>query len=102
MAVAELTLVPIGTNTTSVSKYIAGALDSIGEVEGLNYELNPMGTVISHKDLNVLYDVIRKMQESVFEHGANRVYSVIKIDDRRDKDYTFKDKVISVNEKRKN
>lgn len=102
MAVAELTLVPIGTSTTSVSKYIAGALDAIGEVEGLTYELNPMGTVISHKDLDVLYDVIKKMQESVFESGANRVYSVIKIDDRRDKDYTFKDKVISVNEKRKN
>lgn len=102
MAVAELTLVPIGTSNTSVSKYIAGALDAIGEVEGLTYELNPMGTVISHKDLDVLYDVIKKMQESVFESGANRVYSVIKIDDRRDKDYTFKDKVISVNEKRKN
>ncbi|MDY3902949.1 MTH1187 family thiamine-binding protein [Peptoniphilus sp.] len=101
MAVAELTLVPIGTNSTSISKYIANALDSIGEIEGLTYELNPMGTVISHSDLSVLYDVIRKMQESVFENGANRVYSVIKIDDRRDKNYTFKDKVKSVNEKRK-
>ncbi|NMW85431.1 MTH1187 family thiamine-binding protein [Peptoniphilus sp. AGMB00490] len=102
MAVAELTLVPIGTNTTSVSKYIANALDSIGEIKGLTYELNPMGTVISHSDLSVLYDVIRRMQESVFEAGANRVYSVIKIDDRRDKNYTFKDKVKSVNEKRRN
>ena len=101
MAVAELTLIPIGTKTTSVSKYIAGALDSIGEVDGLTYELNAMGT-IAHKDLKVLYDVIRRMQESVFESGADRVYSVVKIDDRRDKDYTFKDKITSVNEKRKN
>ncbi|MET3618144.1 uncharacterized protein (TIGR00106 family) [Peptoniphilus olsenii] len=101
MAVAELTLVPIGTQNTSVSKYIAGALDSIGYIEGLSYELNPMGTVLSHDDIGVLYDVIQKMQESVFEKGANRVYSVIKIDDRRDKDYTFKDKITSVNEKRK-
>lgn len=102
MAVAELTLIPIGTNTTSVSKYIAGALDSIGEIEGLTYELNPMGTTLAHDDLKVLYEVIRSMQESVFDAGANRVYSVVKIDDRRDKDYTFKDKVTSVNEKRKN
>lgn len=101
MAVAELTLIPIGTKTTSVSKYIAGALDSIGEVEGLTYELNPMGTTIAHEDLKVLYDVIRRMQESVFDEGADRVYSVIKIDDRRDKDYSFEDKVRSVNEKRK-
>ena len=75
MAVAELTLIPIGTKTTSVSKYIAGALDSIGEVDGLTYELNAMGTTIAHKDLKVLYDVIRRMQESVFESGADRVYS---------------------------
>ncbi|MFR8744096.1 MAG: MTH1187 family thiamine-binding protein [Peptoniphilus sp.] len=102
MAVAELTLIPIGTKTTSVSKYIAGALDSIDEVDGLTYELNAMGTTIAHKDLKVLYDVIRRMQESVFESGADRVYSVVKIDDRRDKDYTFKDKITSVNEKRKN
>ncbi|MBS5946138.1 MAG: thiamine-binding protein, partial [Peptoniphilus harei] len=61
MAVAELTLIPIGTKTTSVSKYIAGALDSIGEIEGLTYELNAMGTTIAHKDLKVLYDVIRRM-----------------------------------------
>ena len=101
MAVAELTLIPIGTKTTSVSKYIAGALDSIGEIEGLTYELNAMGTTIAHKDLKVLYDVIRRMQESVFENGADRVYSVVKIDDRRDKDYSFEDKVRSVNEKRK-
>ena len=102
MAVAELTLIPIGTKTTSVSKYIAGALDSIGEIEGLTYELNAMGTTIAHKDLKVLYDVIRRMQESVFENGADRVYSVVKTDDRRDKNYTFKDKITSVNEKRKN
>ena len=102
MAVAELTLIPIGTKTTSVSKYIAGALDSIGEIEGLTCELNAMGTTIAHKDLKVLYDVIRRMQESVFENGADRVYSVVKIDDRHDKNYTFKDKITSVNEKRKN
>lgn len=102
MAVAELTLIPIGTKTTSVSKYIAGALDSIGKIEGLTYELNAMGTTIAHKDLKILYDVIRRMQESVFENGADRVYSVVKIDDRRDKNYTFKDKITSVNEKRKN
>ncbi len=101
MAVAELTLIPIGTKTTSVSKYIASALDSIEKIEGLTYELNPMGTTLAHDDLKILYEVIRRMQESVFENGADRVYSVVKIDDRRDKDYTFKDKVTSVNEKRK-
>ena len=99
MAVAELTLIPIGTKTTSVSKYIAGALDSIGEVDGLTYELNAMGTTIAHDDLKVLYDVIRRMQESVFESGADRVYSVVKIDDRRDKKASMEQKIKSVEDK---
>lgn len=101
MAVAELTLLPIGTKNTSVSKYIAGAIDILKEYPEVEYELNPMGTVLSHRDIRVIYDVIYKMQESLFNNDVNRVYTIIKIDDRRDKDYTFKDKVKSVNEKLK-
>lgn len=101
MAVAELTLLPIGTKTTSVSKYIAGAIDVLKKFPEVEYELNPMGTVLSHKDVKTLYEVIYEMQESVFNNGVNRVYTVIKIDDRRDKNYTFRDKVKSVNEKLK-
>lgn len=41
------------------------------------------------------------MQESVFLNGANRVYSVVKIDDRRDKERSFMEKIDSVESKRK-
>lgn len=100
MVVCELTLVPIGTENTSVSKYVAGALDAIEEIEEIKYELNPMGTVIESPDLPTLYRALEKMQESVFKNGAGRVYSVIKIDDRRDKERSFKEKIKSVEEKR--
>lgn len=36
------------------------------------------------------------MQEAVFEAGADRVYSVVKIDDRRDKKASLDQKVNSV------
>ncbi|KXO16266.1 MTH1187 family thiamine-binding protein [Peptoniphilus sp. GNH] len=100
MKVCELTLVPIGVGT-SVSKYVAGALDSIRDMEGITYELNPMGTILAAEDLRTLYSAIELMQEAIFEKGADRVYSVIKIDDRRDKQRDFHDKIKSVQEKLK-
>lgn len=97
MAVVEVCLIPIGTKETSVSKYVAEA-EKILMVEGVRYKLNPMGTVIE-ADADKALEVIRKMQESVFDKGADRVYSVIKMDDRRDKKSSMEQKIKSVEDK---
>ena len=97
MAVVEVCLVPIGTKETSVSKYVAEA-EKILMAEGVKYKLNPMGTVIE-ADADKALEVIRKMQESVFDKGADRVYSVIKMDDRRDKKASLEQKIKSVEDK---
>ena len=49
-----------------------------------NCQLTGMGTQIEAENLKELYDVIAKAQEAVFEVGVGRVYTVIKVDDRRD------------------
>lgn len=100
MAVLELTLVPIGTKETSVSKYVATAYKAIENMDDINVDLNPMGTVLEG-DIDDLFLAVRKMQEAVFSKGANRVYSVIKIDDRRDEDHSMSYKVESVKKKLK-
>ena len=97
MAVVEVCLIPIGTKETSVSKYVAEA-EKILMAEGVKYKLNPMGTVIE-ADADKALEVIRKMQESVFDKGADRVYSVIKMDDRRDKKSSMEQKIKSVTDK---
>ncbi|EEI83043.1 MTH1187 family thiamine-binding protein [Anaerococcus tetradius] len=97
MAVVEVCLIPIGTKETSVSKYVAEA-EKILMAEGVKYKLNPMGTVIE-ADADRALEVIRKMQESVFAKGADRVYSVIKMDDRRDKKASMEQKIKSVEDK---
>ncbi|ACV28435.1 Uncharacterized conserved protein [Anaerococcus prevotii] len=97
MAVVEVCLIPIGTKETSVSKYVAEA-EKILMAEGVKYKLNPMGTVIE-ADADKALEVIRKMQESVFDKGADRVYSVIKMDDRRDKKASMEQKIKSVEDK---
>lgn len=95
MAVVELTLVPIGTEKTSCSPYVAAAYDAVKDNDKVEIRLNPMGTVLEG-DIDELFACVRKMQEAVFEAGANRVYSVVKIDDRRDKKASLDQKVNSV------
>jgi uncharacterized protein (TIGR00106 family) len=98
MAIAEISIVPIGTGDTSVSSYVAGALDVL-RASGLVFRLTPMGTVIEG-DLDDVLRVVRAMHETPFTAQAQRVYTVIKIDDRRDRQAGMDDKVASVNRKR--
>lgn len=95
MAVVELTLVPIGTQKTSCSPFVAAAYDAVKDNDKVEIRLNPMGTVLEG-DIDELFACVRKMQEAVFEAGADRVYSVVKIDDRRDKKANLDQKVNSV------
>jgi len=98
MAIAEISVVPIGTKSTSLSSYVAGCLKVL-EDSGMTYELHGMGTIIEG-DLKALLDVVRKMHEVPFGQGALRVVTNIKIDDRRDKEGSAKGKVAAVLMKR--
>ena len=98
MAIAEVSVVPIGTKSTSLSSYVAGCLKVL-EGSGLIYELHGMGTIIEG-ELKEILDVVLKMHEVPFEAGALRVVTSIKIDDRRDKEASAKAKVESVVRKR--
>lgn len=98
MAVVEVSITPLGTGTPGVSEYVAGAVKILRET-GLQHQLTPMGTIIEG-DLDEILATIRRMQESVFEAGALRVSTLIKIDDRRDRlEHTMSGKVKSVQDK---
>ncbi len=95
MAVVEVTTVPLGTGSTSVSKYVADCHKVLVTEERVKYQLTPMGTIIEG-DLDIILEIIRRMHEVPFENGAQRVSTSIKIDDRRDKIGTMAGKVNSV------
>ncbi len=97
MAVVFLTITPLGTATPSVSRYVAGC-ERILRDSGLTHELTAMGTIIEG-DLDEILAVVRRMHESPFRDGAMRVSTLVKIDDRRDKDHTIAGKMKSVREK---
>ena len=95
MALAEVSIIPLGTGTTSLSKYVAQVVKILQAEPDIRYELTAMGTIIEG-DLGQLFSIIQKMHESVFDDEVKRLFSVIKIDDRRDKTATITGKVESV------
>ena len=99
MAVVFLTITPIGTATPSVSRYVAG-VERILRASGLKHQLTAMGTIVEG-ELGAILGVVREMHEHPFTQGAVRVSTLIKIDDRRDKEHTIAGKMRSVEEKLK-
>lgn len=98
MAIVEVSIVPLGTATPSVSQYVAGAIGVLQKEKDVKYELTSMGTIIEG-DLDHILEVIRRMHEIPFDKGAKRVLTTVKIDDRRDHPATGQGKIESVRRK---
>ena len=98
MAIAEISVVPLGTKTPSVSRYVARAIKVLETQKKVKYEITAMGTIVEG-DLDRILAVVRKMHEETFVDGVNRVVTTIKIDDRRDKSQSMKGKVDSIKKK---
>jgi len=95
--IAEIHVVPLGTATTSLSRYIAACLDIIKQAPDISYQLTAMGTIIQGP-LEQVLELAQKMHEVPFTMGAKRVVTAINIDDRRDKLATIDSKVKAVSQ----
>ncbi|HEY4431193.1 MAG TPA: MTH1187 family thiamine-binding protein [Paenibacillus sp.] len=98
MPIAEVTVIPIGTGSTSLSSYVADMQRVLKTVEGITYELTSMGTIIEGP-LQRIFAAVEALHESPFAAGAERVSTSLKIDDRRDKKSTSRGKLESVERK---
>ncbi len=98
MAIAEVTIIPIGTKTTSLSKYVADLYRVLEQQEGIHFQMTPMSTIIEGP-LDRLLELIRILHETPFGHGAQRVSTSVKIDDRRDRPASMEQKMLSVQNK---
>lgn len=94
MAIVEISVTPLGIGQMGVSEYVAGCLKLVRE-SGLNFQLTPMGTVIEGSAAE-LFPLLQKMHEAPFSKGVERVSTLIKMDDRRDREHTMQGKVDSV------
>lgn len=96
MAIIDVSVIPLGTETPSLSKYVAEAIKALKDEKDVKYELTAMGTIIEGQ-LPHLLSLAQKMHDSAFNAGAMRVVTIIKIDERRDQVATISSKVEAVN-----
>src|SRR3954464_3135840 len=100
MAIVDVTVIPVGTGTPSVSTYVADIHRVLKKYESegkIRFQLTPMNTIIEG-ELPILFEVILAMHEVPFDKGLVRVCTSIRIDDRRDVKRKMEDKVERVNQ----
>lgn len=97
MVIAEITVVPLGTGSPSLSMFVAEAVKAL-ENSGIKYTLTPMGTVLEGS-LEEVLESVRMLHRLPFNKGAGRVSTRLVIDERRDKEATAEGKIKSVEEK---
>jgi uncharacterized protein (TIGR00106 family) len=95
MATAELTVIGLGRTDPSAGEYIAEIQRRLAAQDKVRYELHAMGTDLEGSTEDILA-IVAELHRVPFEMGLPRVYSVLKLDDRRDKQQSLADKVRSV------
>jgi uncharacterized protein (TIGR00106 family) len=94
LAILEISVVPLGTATPSLSRHLA-PLPGILEASGLRFEIHPMGTAVEGSVPELLALAV-ELHEAGFAQGAQRVSTHMILDDRRDQTRPMEEKVRSL------
>jgi uncharacterized protein (TIGR00106 family) len=95
VATADLTVIALGRAEASASTYIAEIQRRLQRQDRVRYALHAMGTSLEGATADILA-LVAELHAVPFEMGIPRVYSVLKLDERRDREQTLEDKVESV------
>ncbi|QNF29811.1 MTH1187 family thiamine-binding protein [Metabacillus elymi] len=84
MPLLEISIIPIGKDSTSFSSDVTKVVRKIKEKE-LKYELTPTSTVVEG-DIDQLWEIAKEMHdEAISSTGSERIVTNISIDHRTDK-----------------
>ena len=95
MATADLTVIALGRADASASRYIAEIQRRLAAQDRVRHRLHAMGTSLEGTTADILA-VVAELHAVPFELGLPRVYTVLKLDERRDREQSLEDKVTSV------
>jgi uncharacterized protein (TIGR00106 family) len=99
MATADLTVLALGRQGASASEYIAEIQRRLRAQQRVKFNMHAMGTSLEGSTDDILA-VVGELHAIPFDQGIPRVYTVLKLDERRDRpDQTLDDKVRSVEER---
>lgn len=97
MALMQISVIPLGTGSTSVSDFVA-EVQTMLAASTLSFSLTDMATIVEG-DTAELLAIAAKIHELPYTMGVQRVLTTLSIDDRRDKDVHLGDKIKSVQKK---
>ncbi len=97
MVLLEFSMSPLGKGE-SVGKYVSRSLEIVDQ-SGVEYRLNPMGTVLEGEWDDVM-DVVRQCYERM-RKDCNRISCTMKVDFRKGKNGRLGGKVASVEKRLK-
>jgi uncharacterized protein (TIGR00106 family) len=96
VATADLTVIALGRPDASASAYIAAIQRRLAAQDRVRYHMHAMGTSLEGTTADILA-LVGELHAVPFEEGVPRVYTVLKLDERRDRpEQTLEDKVASV------
>jgi uncharacterized protein (TIGR00106 family) len=99
VATADLTILALGRPDVSASEYIAEIQRRLAGQHRVSFRMHAMGTSLEGSTEDILA-VVGELHAVPFERGIQRVYTVLKLDERRDKpDQTLDDKVRAVEDR---
>lgn len=90
MIIAEFAIFPTSEGV-SVSKYVKKAIEEIEKL-GLKHETGAMSTTIEAKNLDELFEAVKRAYNAIVEMGARRIHIDLRVDHRLDKDATIESK----------
>jgi uncharacterized protein (TIGR00106 family) len=86
----------LGRQELSASEYIAEIQRRLRAQDRVRFQMHAMGTSLEGSTEDILA-IVGELHSVPFEQGVQRVYTVLKLDERRDRpDQTLDDKVRSV------
>ena len=95
MATADITVLPIGREGASVGDVLVEVRRRLENQDRVRFEMHAMGTSLEG-ETDDIFALAAELHEVPFESGVPRVYTVLKVDQRTDREQSLADKVNSV------
>lgn len=95
MATAEISILPIGREGAGVGDVIAEVRRKLENQDRVRFEMHGMGTSLEGAPEDI-FALCAELHSVPLEHGIPRAYTVIKVDERTDREQTLAEKVESV------
>jgi uncharacterized protein (TIGR00106 family) len=99
VATADLTVLALGRSNPSATDYVAEIQRRLQRQDRVRFQMHAMGTSLEGSTGDILA-IVAELHAVPFDQGAPRVYTILKLDERRDRPgQTLDDKVRAVEDR---